>query len=529
VAAFADISKVISRHRAELDKDGVLTARPGFEAKDGWVTRTPAIVVTVQKKAAPGALPADQLLPEKLGRFPVDVRQASTLKRLQVTAPKRFLQAAVSVRSAARLPEFPAEVRVSDLSPLPTTKQAVAKAPKKPQIPYTAPAGFPLAPVKGDFEITCSASPDSGWETLQAFFGGTRRSLTIGLYDFTSRHVLDALAESLTGTTTGKKTTKKLRIVLDHPPLNDTADQSDEATRAALGAALGANLEFAWALEDRDPFAEKWIYPNAYHIKVAVRDGTTFWLSSGNWNNSNQPPPAPPAGARSLPEHKKDRDWHVVISNRDLSRTFEAYLNNDFKVAKKNQRQEVAAGASRSATAPRLPVAAKTGKTFPAQTFKDTMTVQPVLTPDVGGYVDAVVKLVKSAKKSLLLQYTYIHPPKAGDAGFASILAALVDKQAERTVAVKIILSAFETQPFLEQLQSAGVNLDDVRIQPNVHNKGIVVDSKAVLVSSQNWSTAGVEQNRDAGVLIRYPKVAQYFEAVFLDDWNNRSRQVAAE
>ena len=35
-----------------------------------------------------------------------------------------------------------------------------------------------------------------------------------------------------------------------------------------------------------------------------------------------------------------------------------------------------------------------------------------------------------------------------------------------------------------------------------MHNKGIVVDSKTVLVSSQNWSSAGVLQNRDAGVII---------------------------
>ena len=28
---------------------------------------------------------------------------------------------------------------------------------------------------------------------------------------------------------------------------------------------------------------------SAYHIKVAVRDGAAIWLSSGNWQSSNQP------------------------------------------------------------------------------------------------------------------------------------------------------------------------------------------------------------------------------------------------
>jgi hypothetical protein len=31
------------------------------------------------------------------------------------------------------------------------------------------------------------------------------------------------------------------------------------------------------------------LWANAYHIKVAVRDGRAGWLSSGNWQSSNQP------------------------------------------------------------------------------------------------------------------------------------------------------------------------------------------------------------------------------------------------
>ena len=30
-------------------------------------------------------------------------------------------------------------------------------------------------------------------------------------------------------------------------------------------------------------------FASAYHIKVAVRDHAAFWLSSGNWQSSNQP------------------------------------------------------------------------------------------------------------------------------------------------------------------------------------------------------------------------------------------------
>jgi phosphatidylserine/phosphatidylglycerophosphate/cardiolipin synthase-like enzyme len=41
-----------------------------------------------------------------------------------------------------------------------------------------------------------------------------------------------------------------------------------------------------------------------------------------------------------------------------------------------------------------------------------------------------------------------------------------------------------------------------------------------VVVSSQNFSPAGVQDNRDAGVIIENADVAQYFESIFLADWN---------
>jgi phosphatidylserine/phosphatidylglycerophosphate/cardiolipin synthase-like enzyme len=46
-----------------------------------------------------------------------------------------------------------------------------------------------------------------------------------------------------------------------------------------------------------------------------------------------------------------------------------------------------------------------------------------------------------------------------------------------------------------------------------------VVDSRSVVVSSQNFSPAGVETNRDAGVIIESEDIAQYFEPIFRSDW----------
>jgi phosphatidylserine/phosphatidylglycerophosphate/cardiolipin synthase-like enzyme len=76
----------------------------------------------------------------------------------------------------------------------------------------------------------------------------------------------------------------------------------------------------------------------------------------------------------------------------------------------------------------------------------------------------------------------------------------------------------------LEALQTFGISLDNVRVLPNTHTKGIVVDSAVVSVGSHNWSSDGVLYNRDASMIVYDADVAKYYEDIFLYDWT-RARQ----
>jgi len=68
--AFQKIDGVIQQNLATLRKDGVLTARPGYEITGGKVTPNPSVVVTVREKKDRANIPAAQLLPDNLGGFP---------------------------------------------------------------------------------------------------------------------------------------------------------------------------------------------------------------------------------------------------------------------------------------------------------------------------------------------------------------------------------------------------------------------------------------------------------------------------
>jgi hypothetical protein len=223
-------------------------------------------------------------------------------------------------RTEEHAPDFPGEVSLTSAA---VPVAAAAPKAKKQQLDYQ-PADVPLEAITDSFTVLCSASPDAGWPVLKEFLSRIQNKLVVGLYDFTSAHVLETVQAALTA----GGHVAQLALVLDDPKRNPTADQSDPQTEQALSGGLDNALSFAWAAVRSSPMVHEWVFPTAYHIKVAVRDRAELWLSSGNWNNSNQPENAPSTDpnpqSASDTFKKSDRDWHVVIAHPKLAELFEA-------------------------------------------------------------------------------------------------------------------------------------------------------------------------------------------------------------
>ena len=509
------VASVIDRHQADLKKPGVINVQPGYKMENDWPTKQPAIVVIKSQGAA------DIALPSAIEGIPVDVREATPVEELRHSDPARFAKLASNHAELATGAFEDILSGTEEEAPVEAEAEAA-----KPQLAYT-PAAKPLTAVSGALSFVCHASPDAGWPTLKKFLAQTHSTLTIGLYDFTSKHILDSVETALASG-------QKLEITLDNPSLNPTADQSDSDTLKTLGADLGEEFRAAWALVRSNKDVSQWIFPTAYHIKVAVQDSKSLWLSSGNWNNSNQPDMDPighPQPTDQATAKKSDRDWHVIINNKDLAGQFESYLKHDNEVA-----QTIApAGPGTLALEPPAlmpadfqPAAAPVAWKFfaPLVLENEETTITPLLTPDAGVYQPAMLALIESATAKLFIQLQYIHPSdKPEDADFEALISA-VAKKIQDGVDVRIITSQFQTSGgWLDRLQAAGIDLAHVKIQNGVHNKGFVVDSKRVALGSQNWSGDGVLRNRDASVIIDNAKAAAYYEQIFLHDWNNVAKQ----
>jgi PLD-like domain len=517
----AQLAASIARNRTQFAIPGVMTVRPGWRLVNGWPQPQRAIVVICDPTQRDGVAAH---LPPAIDGVPLDIRAANAIQMLRRNKPEAYAAVASGPRQEYALPEFPGEVHF----PAPGAQRApeveaaelmgAARAHKE-QIEYTRPDGISLDPVEEDMSLTLHASPDAGWQMLKSFLTEAPGDLVVGMYDFTAPHIDAAVRQ-------GRGDDGKLTLTLDHPPGNARREQTIDKTEDDLATALQQRLTFAWALEGHDPKVNKFIYPNAYHIKVAVRPDDFMWLSSGNWNTTNQPEiDVDDRDAAIAIAKNSDRDWHVVAHSPGLAKVFRAFLLHDNEVAVNGQGP--AAGATAAQAPDQLPPELLTVEARPRPTVtffppSDPITgrlkIRPLLTPE--DYQPHILALINSTETSFWMQTQYIKVSGRPNDGDHDALIAAVAKLVADGKDVRLITSEFEKAEDIEKLMDAGVPSSVLRIQPHVHNKGMIVDGKTVVVSSQNWSADGTLRNRDAGLIIYdRPEAAHYFSQIFLHDW----------
>ena len=170
-------------------------------------------------------------------------------------------------------------------------------------------------------KVKVHVSPEYGWPLLKEFLAGTERKLNVAMYDFGAPHIIAEIKDRLGGQNA------KLQLIIQFgSSLDDGAkakDLDDADTVKEIKKALGGNFKFQWAnVAQKDS-----LWASAYHIKVAVRDSRSLWLSSGNWQSSNQAPDAPPPDEETAKSLLTDynREWHAVIDNATLASIYELY------------------------------------------------------------------------------------------------------------------------------------------------------------------------------------------------------------
>lgn len=520
-----------ARHRKEiLSKPGIAAVRAGYRFENGAITSTPAVVVAVLDVPRKGGFDKEAIakrlgLPPELDGVQVDLEIADPYQRLFhtdgaeavpiVRRPRLLID---EIQGPAQEPELPETV---------------------PIITYTPPLGGNLNPITAAMTLTCHVSPDAGWPILKGFLQGTERKLHLGMYDFTAPHIYRAARSLL------KDSSIEWQQVLGPneslPGENDVDstkanDLTEESIVRGLKRIASDRFDHAFARVGSGK-----TFASAYHIKVAVRDDQALWLSSGNWQSSNQPDIdffGEDADRQLIPRY--NREWHVVCQNALLAKRIQRFLDHDFETASV---AEEAAAATEARLLPELLLsvdevleeerAAVGLQVFAPEKFTFTaqnpLTVQPILTPD--NYVEVVLDFLRHPpKQTLYFQNQSLNPVKNPTTEFAELMALLAKYSNDSALDVRFIFRNIgPIRKKLESLQAAGFNMNRIRTQSGCHTKGIIVDSETILVGSHNITNQGVQVNRDASLLIRDARIAQYYEKVFLHDWEKLARRTIRE
>jgi hypothetical protein len=482
----------------------VVGVRLGYVFRNGWITKEPALVVTVRRKHPLSTLREAGItaLPDTFHGLPVEVVNP-TVEELV---------------AAARGP-VAAEAVFGDTDTL------------AQEILYKPPTGASLRKVTDRMRVIAHVSPDAGWTTLKPFLDGARQRLVIGMYDFGAPHIADAV-EAVGRRVDFQKTTLVMQAGESVGSGTKADDLTDNELVKKLRSTLGSRFENAWVKIGR---VNGWV-ASSYHIKVVVRDHTAFWLSSGNLQSSNQPDIDPlnehPRSPKALSTY--NREWHAVVEHAGLAQEYEKFLLQDFRANKDFDPGESAPILALQ-DLPDLfvpealldPVTVERAgaiEYFPPLNLDRTVTVTPLLTPD--NYHASAVDLITSAQRELLIQNQTFNAPGQNHQALREIMEAVRERQ-RRGVAVRVIfrvLLASTARQVLEELQDFGFDADSIRVQKNCHTKGIVVDRRRVMLGSQNLSNDGVSVNRDASLLFDDEEVATYFARIFEHDWQNLAR-----
>ncbi|MFO0908997.1 MAG: phospholipase D-like domain-containing protein [Isosphaeraceae bacterium] len=372
-----------------------------------------------------------------------------------------------------------------------------------------------------EMTVQLHVGPERSWSVLKSYLAQVKSELISSMYQFHAAHVADAVQEVLANQA-------KMKLVLAKESRDPSSGQipKGEFRRGTRFEKWAKSFDFRRVFV---PLGSTGLVANAYHIKVSVSDQSTVWLSSGNWRRSSQPViPDRDMEDPRVTGAAGNREWHVVVKNATLAGRLRNHILADYERSLELGGTPEAPDNEILIDVPAawleaIDMEAPPDRVAQPETHHGKFRVKPLLTPDRSGkvYCEAVLELIRSAKKQLLFQNQYIKM-RGAETGLLNDLVEALAKQARSLRDFRIILRSGngELRHDLSQLKRRGLDVNtQVRLLANTHTKGIIVDGKTVLLGSHNWSSSGVTLNRDASLIFAAPKIAAYYQAVFETDW----------
>ena len=361
---------------------------------------------------------------------------------------------------------------------------------------YHAPEKFSCS---GSGSATAFVSPDCSFSVLERELNNASSSLCINLYQFDNPYLMDLLVDALDRGV-------DVQLLLEGSPVGGITDE--ELYIAETIAKNGGDVRYS-----RDPYLN--------HAKYAVVDNKTLIIMTENWKTTGVP----------TNNSFGNRGWGIVLRNEEVANYFtdvfleDFYRCEGFALEIENLKTNVMTRAIPKDSY--VPV-------FEPLTITCNFSVIPVLAPDTALSNATILGAIQNAQESV-----YVQQFSAGRFWGEepnTYITALIEA-ARRGCEVKVLLDSKdysvegsndndEVVAWMEQvareenlnLEAKLADLDSLGLT-KVHNKGLIVDGKVVVITSLNWNPNSAH-NREAGVIVENEEIASFFEDVFFHDWN---------
>lgn len=367
-----------------------------------------------------------------------------------------------------------------------------------------AQSSFELASIELRGAVTAVLSPDAGDIPLLRFLGSARTTLEVGVYTFQSERIASVLAAAA-----GRGV--RVRVLLDGSPVGGVEEDEHRVVRGLLAA----GVEVRW-LAGAPDIVKRYRY---LHAKYALVDGRAAWIGSENFGNAGFPP-----------DREGNRGWSLIAEDPELAAILRHVFEADFDPRRPDSI------AAREAILEPLP-SPPSMSTWSSGTPSGPRSARIVLAPDTTFDPEGILDFFASATQRLSIDAFYLDevwrdkPNPFLEAAFAA---------ARRGVSVRILLdgswASVESDSgtnddvlgrINDRAKDESLRLEVRLLKPHgsierLHNKGAVVDGRAVLVSSMNWALGSATENREVGLIVEDSDLARTFETSFDADWEGR-------
>jgi cardiolipin synthase len=347
--------------------------------------------------------------------------------------------------------------------------------------------------------LTAFVSPDSSYQVFARAVSEAEHHIRVNVYEFSSIEMATLLLGA-------REKGIEESFLLEGGPVGGIV--AEEHCALQVLAENGVTLQ---VMETRGIAHAKYQFD---HAKYMIIDDSGILLTSENFNDNGFP----------LPATFGNRGWGVYIRDPQVTAYFQRVFDWD------SSGEDIAPFLPEGLTC--IPSASSAYvMEFPSQEFTGAR-VTTVLAPDTSSHI---AELIGQATQSVDIEQAYIKNYSGGMPN--PYLQAAIDA-ARRGVVVRVLLDSSwfninephdndEMAAYINEIgRTEGIPLSarcaDLKGNhlDKIHNKGVIVDGDAVLISSINWNEQSPSFNREAGVIIDHPGVGAYYRAVFEDDWN---------